>query len=72
MADEQGKPAGYQAGKQEVQVVVVPDNAMASVAQFLKSLDRTTTPLLTGTGCASTAEGPSGDIHCTDQDPAES
>jgi hypothetical protein len=71
MADEQGKPAGYQAGKQELQVVVVPDNAMASVAQFLKSLDRTTTPLLTGTGCMSTAEGPTGDIHCSGTDPAE-
>jgi hypothetical protein len=71
MADEQGKPAGYQAGKQEVQVVVVPDNAMASVVQFLQSLDRTTTPLLTGTACASTSEGPSGDIHCGDQDPVE-
>jgi hypothetical protein len=72
MADEQGKPAGYQAGKQEIQMVEVPDNAMASVAQFLKSLDRTTTPLVTGTGCMSTSGGdPTGDIHCPDTDPVE-
>jgi hypothetical protein len=68
MADEQGKPAGYQAGKQEIQVVVVPANAMASVAQFLNSLGRSTNSDLTGTGCMSTSEGATGDIHCSGTD----
>lgn len=67
MADEQGKPAGYQAGKQQIQVVEVPDKAMASIAKFLNSLDKSSTDLVTGTGCMST-NGGSGDIHCGDVD----
>jgi len=66
MADEQGKPAGYQAGKQAIQVVEVPANTMASVSQILSSLDKSK-DLMTGTGCMST-NGGSGDIHCGDVD----
>ena len=60
MAEEMDK-----SGDATVQVLVVPEHAMASVAQYLKDQNINATPGVTGSSCRFTTHG---DLHCGDVD----